>query len=46
MLWIHWWYTISAISSWVNTCDSVDMNFDVKVAEIGIVGTGRMAGMI
>ena len=46
MLWIHWWYAIGALHSWVISCDSVDMNFDVEVGEMGIVGTGRLAGMI
>ena len=46
MLWVHWWYAIGALHSWVISCDSVDMNFDVEVGEMGIVGTGRLAGMI
>ena len=46
MLWVHWWYTVGAIYDWVASCDSVDMNFDVQVGEMGIVGTGRLAGII
>lgn len=46
MLWLHWWYAIGAISDWVASYDSVDVNFDVHVDEMGIVGTGRLAGMI
>ena len=46
MLWVHWWYAVGAINNWVASYDSVDMNFDVHVGETGIVGTGRLAGMI
>ena len=46
MLWLHWWYTVAAICNWLERCDSVDMNFDIEVAGMGIVGTGRLAGMI
>ena len=46
MLWVHWWYTVAAIYDWVASCDSVDINFDIEVSEMGIVGTGRLAGMI
>ena len=46
MLWIHWWYTVAAMYEWVESRDSVDLNFDVKVGEMGIVGTGRLGGII
>ena len=46
MLWSHWWYAIAALNHWITSYDSVDMNFDVEVGEMGVVGTGYLAGII
>ena len=46
MRWVHWWFSIAALRDWVLTYDSVDLDFDVQVVDLGIVGTGRLTSII
>lgn len=46
MRWVELSYTAHSIQAWLNVYDSVDMNFDVVVNGVGVVGTGRLANVI
>ena len=46
MRWKEWSYASRLIYTWLRVYDSVDMNFDVVLDGVGIVGTGRLASII
>lgn len=43
MRWWEWSFASRSIFAWMRVYDAVDMNFDVVLDGVGIVGTGRMA---
>lgn len=43
MRWREWKFASKSVFSWMRVYDAVDMNFDVVLDGIGIVGTGRIA---
>lgn len=42
MRWWEWSFACRAIFAWTRVYESVDMNFDVVLDGVGIVGTGRL----
>lgn len=45
MRWIELSCLASSMEAWLRVYDSVDMNFDIVVNGVGIVGTGRLANV-
>lgn len=43
MRWYEWSFACRSLFAWTRVYEAVDMNFDVVVDGVGIVGTGRMA---
>lgn len=46
MRWMEMWFVARSIKAWLKVYDAVDMNFDVLVNGLGVVGTGRLANII
>ena len=46
MRWLDMWYLVRLLHAWWEEYDSVDMDFDVVVAGMGTVGTGRLANVL
>lgn len=46
MRWAEMKYVVRSIDAWLRSYDSVDMDFDIVVNGLGIVGTGRLTSVI
>ena len=46
MRWVELTYVARSIQAWLKVYDSVDMDFDVVVNEVGTVGTGRLGNVV
>lgn len=46
MRWVELCYAIKAVEEWLIIYDSVDLDFDVTVHKVGVVGRGRLANVV
>ena len=46
MRWLDLSYAAKSLLAWLRDYDSVDMNLDIVIQGIGLVGTGRLANVI
>ena len=46
MRWLDLSYAVKSLHAWLRVYDSVDLNFDIVIQGVGLVGTGRLANVI